>query len=203
MVVVFCRDGLTIDRMEVGMRGVQCLGFGVWLAIVGCSTESDPEVGVSSKTVAVVDETTERTLVIFTAEENSDDLVDLAAGGTPRTFRWISVELPAAIASDLTSENGAGIDLAESNPQAVFSQVYRDVCNPAADDFSPCWLYERYTAGEIGLSGTIRMHSTGTQIESRFSVQWEGTTDRFAGQEQWHRHETDVAATATIVEVTQ
>ena len=76
-----------------------------------------------------------------------------------------------------------------TQPTAVeFEEVYTDVCNPATRDFQTCHLFEHYTAGDPGLTGTVSVHTTPTTIESQVDITWQGITDRFGPPAQWHQH---------------
>lgn len=170
----------------------------VWGMFVGCGEAADVGDRSHALAVAKVSESVDSTLVIFSTEQSVAALDDVASGADPKSFRWVSIAVPSSDNEALYSDIGFVADLANATPPVVFAQVYRDVCNPAAEDFSGCWLLERYTSGQEGLSGSIRLRLTDTTAEGHFGVAWEGITDRFAGQPQWHRHETSISAAAVI-----
>jgi hypothetical protein len=169
------------------------------LAVASCvSQDADPD--PAPLPVAVLDETAGVTTVVFGSADHHAELASIARGATPSTFAWIAVGVPLELRDPLMSPDGIAIELSSAAHAVTFTQVYRDVCDPAAADFSACFLYERYTAGETGLSGSLRLALHGGLAVGHFDVVWEGITDRFQGQPQWHRHESSTGFRATLVD---
>lgn len=166
-----------------------------WLC--ACSSEEQPgdkhEPAGSPARVAmrVVDG---RTTLAFADSSYQARLQEIIDGSRPMDFHWVAVTLPSTI--DLHA--GASLDLAQPLPLVSFTQVYGGVCNPAAEDFSFCWLFESYGAGDQGLTGQMRLQLDATSVTGMWDVTWEGTTDRFQGQPQWHRHGTNGAIVAKL-----
>jgi hypothetical protein len=189
-VIIMIRSG----RLCVSMTALAFLGLGA------CSMDEDADqVGERPPggAVALVSRAPEATVLVFAAREYQDRLSEIAdADRPPDEFPWISVSIPAAHAAGLASQEGLTVDLARSDVPVTVSQVYRDICNPALEDTSQCWLFERYTAGEAGLSGAISASTGDSTAAARFEIVWEGVTDRFGEPTQWHRHITSAGVHA-------
>jgi hypothetical protein len=172
------------------------------VGVAGCAVpegEADPG---EPKAVALLSSAAGATTLAFAAREYQDELPDIAtAARPPRDFPWVAITFPEASALALSSGEGLSVDLTRSDLPITFEQVYQDVCNPASEDEVRCWLFERYTAGDEGLSGTIWSRVADSGAEGRFDVAWEGMTDRFGDPVQWHRHITSAAVRAVATEV--
>ena len=163
--------------------------------LAACDT-TPPTVKVT--TSAVVNAQAERTLVIFVEDGFVDRADAIASGERPKGFHWIALGIPQPLV-DRVFEDGLRVDLATEVFPFEFAQSYRDVCNPALDDYSPCWLSERYTARESGLQGKIDLRLDDERATVSIDISWEGDTDRFGKPIQWHRHSTTAGAVAHVV----
>ena len=137
--------------------------------------------------------------VAFTSQDNQGLIDDVLNGAAPKTFHWSLFELPLTASGALYGPDGIDFDLSDSSSQVRFSQVYRETCNPALQNFSPCWIYESYTSGDTGLSGKGNLRLTDVAATGSYQVVWQGITDRFGPPEQQYQHETDARIGATIV----
>lgn len=182
----------------VGMTRVVLSTLCGILGAIGCDAQTglDPE----RLPVALLDEDSGVTTLVFGSADHQADLDDIAEGAKPLTFAWTAVRVPSELRDQLMSPEGINVEMTSAEHAVTFIQVYGDVCNPAANDFSHCYLYESYTAGDEGLSGSLQLTLQGERAVGRFAVVWEGITDRFQGQPQWHRHETSTGFTATLVD---
>lgn len=81
----------------------------------------------------------------------------------------------------------------------TFSQVYPGLCNPALGNYETCLLYESYTTGLDGLSGSVHIEMNDNVVTGSVSIDWQGYTDRFGSPVQWHQHGTSGHYTANLV----
>ncbi|MBX3158825.1 MAG: hypothetical protein KF773_22855 [Deltaproteobacteria bacterium] len=140
--------------------------------------------------------------IVFTGEDNRDKL-DESFGPEARTFPWSSIEFPRSARDALRGPDGVSVSLTDGSARVRFQQVYRETCNPAKEDLSPCWIYESYTSGEAGLTGTVALRiasvDDATQVLGAYDVSWEGLTDRFGDPLQMYGHETAGSVVATLL----
>lgn len=166
------------------------------LLVAGCSSTEPAQTGTS---VAMLSQSPSGSVsVAFTTSDNLDQLPSVLAGTAPRTFHWVMVTVNGQGAIDARSTKGFSGDLSSATSSATFTQVYEDVCNPAKSNFSRCWLYENYTSGDAGLSGSIQLQVGQTEAVGSFDVTWEGQTDRFGDPVQYYKHGTISGYSATI-----
>ena len=186
----------TVERVCTGVAALAVF------AATACGAAEDDAGDSEPRALALFASVDGATTLLFAAREHQPELPEIAgAARLPKDFPWVAISIPDPDAAALASEEGLSVDLARSEVPVVFAQVYRDVCNPAADDNTQCWHYERYTAGEKGLSGSISARLAEASADARFEVVWEGMTDRFGDPLQWHRHITSAGVHAAAVEV--
>jgi hypothetical protein len=162
-------------------------------------TKGSPPAG---KGVARIVEDSKITVVI-TSEDNQSRIDEVLNGSAPKTFHWVSFEVPSAQHDALYSADGLSVDMQNSATGVRFTQVYRETCNPALEDFSPCWILETYSAGETGLAGNAHLRLSATNVYGSYEVSWQGTTDRFGSPAQYYQHNTIASVAATVVGGTQ
>jgi hypothetical protein len=160
----------------------------------GCSNEIPPGEHSGPRAVAAMRATLDQTTYAFVEPANQHRLAEILGDTPPMNFHWVSITLPNA----LDVHAGANADLAQGSPTVRFRQVYGGVCNPAGEDFTFCWLHESYVSGETGLTGQLRLKLDGGIVDGMWDLSWEGITDRFQGQPQWHRHGTTASYVATL-----
>lgn len=166
---------------------------GVWMQVAaaclanGC-TGDDSHGGAdwSPAREAVVHLGDPEILLVFAQAQDIDPIL---AGDTPTDADWIAITVPRARELDLRGTDGARFSLETPDATVTFSDVYTSPCNPALEDNSPCWLYEHYTAGEPGLTGSIHVRLSDTFVDGGFDVDWRGQTDRFGPPTQMYEHE--------------
>lgn len=150
--------------------------------------------------VAFVQTTTGSTKLVFVNETNASRSSDVLAGTNPSGFQWILIELGPNRSTELASAASTHVDLTDATDGSVFSQEYSGPCNPANNDFNACWLFEKYHAGDVGLTGALDLHITnsGTIVEGDIDVKWSGLTNRFGDPIQQHTHETEFGIHAEV-----
>lgn len=158
----------------------------VVVMLLGCDDPTTSE-EKSIATVAMVSRSDVSFQVIYGEEHKRDQFTQILAGAEPRDFHWALLSIPTELIGDL--QTGTRIDLS-SVSGVSFAQVYRDVCNPARDDVSSCWLYERYISMQDGLSGSIAVQQDENGVRGAIDLTWQGLTERFGPPVQWHKHGT-------------
>tara|TARA_R110002073_G_C9496099_1_gene581311 strand:- start:1017 stop:1631 length:615 start_codon:yes stop_codon:yes gene_type:complete len=180
----------------------------VLATIVSCANSAPPPeeevpAPVPEDEQEVPAEDAEATQHIYYAEDTSQDLyiitnappqADISKLGLEvdmeekSDFWWVRIDVPENKTSAIDSADGLRIDLTEDTG-VVFTQNYEGVCDPSADVLTICWLRERYTAADEGLSGSIFMKSDNEGMTRiAYFVDWSGITDRFTGPPSWHQH---------------
>ncbi|HTR53345.1 MAG TPA: hypothetical protein VMJ10_21775 [Kofleriaceae bacterium] len=143
---------------------------------------------------------TSATNVAFTAPEHQDMLGAILAGNQPTGFRWVMLSVQPPAANAVTTTQGLSADMTNSGAQVTFSQCYQDSCNPAVNNYAPCWFVEQYSAGEPGLTGTITLRTDATTAFGSVDILWEGETDRYGnGSNYYFKHGTTTGFDAPIV----
>ena len=127
--------------------------------------------------------------IAYAGADDIDRLPEIVDGARPQDLRWGSLTIGAPSTALLGSEAGLVADLRDISTNVTFAQVYLGACNPASSDFSACWLYESYKAGDPGLTGTLTLRLS-EDVTGSIDVTWERLTDRFGDPIQWHRHGT-------------
>lgn len=154
--------------------------------ISGCAENSlgtDINVGAQQQTLVVRDAS--GLAVVRGATNNVAVMTSVVEALTPRDFAWVMVSVDEA---NSNTARGAGLSVDMATDAGVtFSQVWLDVCNPATGDFSPCFQFESYRAGEPGLVGTVTLKVGGGEVHGTYDVTWEGQTDRY-GQPSYFKH---------------
>ena len=163
------------------------------VAFCACAGGESPPSVPDPSGVAMLEQRGEVLSIAFTSSDQSARLPEVLNGTAPQDFHWVLLTIPAN-----ASRGTSPIDLAIAHDDISFAQVYRDVCNPAVDNFSPCWLLERYVAGQDGLSGQIDVDIGDTTVTGRYDVTWEGITTRFGDPPQYHKHGTIGGFFATL-----
>ena len=172
------------------------IAAGVAIGAIGC--QSREQVSESSHSVVLMS-TTGDTTAVFADEKYKDRLQEVLDGKQPMDFHWVAITLSSDDAvSAAHSASGLDADLSNAASGIGFQEVYQDVCNPAKEDFSPCYLYEGYRAGDVGLSGTVHIQLTNATASAGYDLAWEGQTLRFGDPEQWHRHLVSASYAAQI-----
>lgn len=145
-----------------------------------------------------------RTTYVISERDPSPDLQAIL-DDVPTDYWWVRIEVPSIDqAGNRVDVSTVSADLAAAAVPIVFVQNYFDSCNPAdAERTDLCWLVERYTAGESGLSGRVGMMASPEGLRGVYSVYWEGITDRFDGPSQWHGHQTSGSFTVGSEHVTE
>ena len=167
---------------------------GVLVIAGACTSPSDaPMAGI-----ARVTQDSDVITIALGGEDNASRLGEILGGEKRLGFHWYAITFPARDAHALHSSDGISVDLANLGARVGFQQVYRSICNPATEDFSPCWLLESYAAGEPGLTGFITLRLTSDRIDGSFDVSWHGDTDRFGSPVQPYAHETAAGVAATV-----
>lgn len=165
----------------------------------GCDSGADmsePPSG-TSEAMAIIARTGPVATIAIADQSERENLTAIADGETPAGFHWIRLVVPAAML-DLSDQTS--LDLSQRSTAVGFAQSYMDICNPAKEDTSKCWLHEQYASGDVGLTGSIEMTSREGVIEGRIALSWEGETDRFGDPLQWHRHESEIVFRASVIE---
>ena len=124
---------------------------------------------------------------------------DEPISGAPKDFYWVSFAIPDSDDERLFTEEGFTWEMTDASRDVVFAQVYRDTCNPALEDFSPCWLYEKYRSGETALTGRVSLRVRDGVAFGSYEIYWEGLTDRFGEPLQQHGHQTIASIAAVVV----
>jgi hypothetical protein len=157
----------------------------------GCEEQepTPPQTPQATEAIAVVSQG-EHTTLVFAETQHLDAARDVVMAKRPTGFPWVAIGLPASHAAQAASAKGVVLDLADPATGATFSQSYQAACNPAREDFSPCWLYESYAAGDDHLTGSIELKVAAGTATALYEVTWEGLTDRFGDPIQWHKHGT-------------
>jgi hypothetical protein len=169
------------------------------LLICGCTQSSTKEgTQASDRGIARVS-SSEVTRVLLTSESNRVRTDEVLMGTGPGDFHWVLITVPSSHADELYSDAGLSVDMRDSDVNTSFEQVYRETCNPAKEDFSPCWIRERYSSGEAGLVGTLNLRLSESEAIASYEVSWDGVTDRFGDPAQQYSHTTSAQVAAKIV----
>jgi len=167
---------------------------GVLVIAGACTSPSDaPTAGIARVTQGA-----DAITIALGGEDNAYRLGEVLGGEKPLDFHWYAITFPARDAQALHGSDGVSVELTNLGARVGFQQVYRSTCNPATEDFSPCWLFESYAAGEPGLTGFITLRLISDRIEGSFDVSWQGDTDRFGEPVQPYAHETVAGVAATV-----
>jgi hypothetical protein len=175
----------------------------ILVCCVGClpaCTSSPADKPVPQHRYAAVGTTPTSRVFIVSEAPATETLSSIMANETTTAW-WIKIELPARLEDDGALD--ATFDLSATT-SVKFSQNYRDLCDPSANDDRSCWLTEAYIAGDTGLSGEISLKYGEDGLTMSYFVDWQGQTDRFDGPTQWHRHITeghDVVPTEYVAEI--
>jgi len=162
----------------------------VLLGVFACTQRSpDASFGASEgDPIALIDTVPGGLVVAVGPGSHRDTLVTIAAGARPLDFRWVAITIATARVGEL--DTGLAVNLADPAAGVVFAQVYPEVCNPAESDFDACMIYERDTAGDPDLRGSLTLRVSEGHVWGGFDVYWEGLTDRFGEPIQWYGHGT-------------
>ncbi len=174
-----------------------CAAVVVSISLLACDSPGEKSAG--GRGVARMVENSVITIAI-TSEDNKDQLDLVLSGASPKTFHWVAFQMPASAHDSLVSAEGITLDLKNAESNVQFSQVYRETCNPAKEDFSPCWIYEQYLSGQTGLSGSVLLRVADTQVFGSYDVSWEGLTDRFGEPIQQYSHQTIGSVGVTLLD---
>lgn len=175
--------------------GITTLSIGACNADV--PTTKDPVIVRTSVARAIIGEDIK---IIFTSEDFASRLDEISNGLSPRDFHWSSLTFPKEASEQLFSEEGVNVDFALQVPAIKFEQVYRETCNPAKEDFSPCWISEVYTSGDVGLAGRGTLSVVPGRATGNYRIEWQGKTDRFGDPIQLYSHVTEARIAARLDE---
>lgn len=168
------------------------------VVVAACAANDGDPVSESVLPTARVAASSQDVRVVFSTSDKATDLQPILAGNEPRTFHWVLVTVASGFAERVYSQSGYLADLTDSNSGVSFAQVYRDVCDPAKEDYTPCWIFERYRAGDPNVSGRLHVQLTEVTASSAWDIVFEGLTDRFGGNIQMHKHQSLAGAIAPI-----
>lgn len=164
------------------IAGVGCLVF-----VAACASTADKD-DPSSKGLAVVARTGDTTTLVLLNDVNRTHVDEIVSGGTPSGFQWIAISIGDPWQQSLAE--GVKLDMTSVDANTAFRQGYFGPCNPAENDFDACWLYESYSAGDVGLTGSIDLTFNDGFATGGVDISWTGLTDRFGSPTQSHTHET-------------
>lgn len=166
-------------------------------ALLGCGQQEGDNSVISKQAVASVTAQGTISKIAYTDATHADALVSVLDGEQPKDFHWVMVTFPTSASA--SGVNNLVTDLTNAESNVTFTQVYQGVCNPALDNYNECWLFERYEAGEPGLSGSLQLTVMSDRATGMFDIVWEGLTDRFGAPTQWHKHGTLASFDAPLV----
>ena len=167
---------------------------------VACACSSDVAVSKHTSEIRAIVSTSKDVITVAYAQSEFEGRIgEVLDGLAPTDFYWTEVTIRGPSASAVFGTDGLMAQLQDPDSGVLFRQVYPGPCNPAIGDDTTCFLYEKYTAGEEGLSGTVQLSVSATEALGFFDVTWEGLTDRFGPPEQWHRHGTKAGYRAPVI----
>jgi hypothetical protein len=178
---------------------VKGVGFVLVVTSLGCSESKSRPSNDTTVAIQAISSSVSSIEIAYTSSEYANQLPSIVASTPPKNFHWVSFGFPVGASDALHSAQGLQIDLTDKSTTVTFSQVYPGPCNPAKNDFSDCWLYESYAAGDSGLTGSLAVTVHGAAASGGFNVTWEGITDRFGDPPQQHQHSTEGGFVAAIV----
>lgn len=117
------------------------------------------------------------------------DIDSIFAGDIPTDADWYDIRVPRDREADLRTFDGVIFDLAVADAGVTYADVYQDYCNPATGDMRTCEIHESYAAGDAGLTGTMTLQLTDTEISAAFDWTFRGLTDRYGPPTQMCHHE--------------
>jgi len=174
-----------------------CAAAVLMLSALGACAESESTPAPEAAFSAIYSETDAADVYVVAGEHSPADDGKILAG-EKTDFWWVRIEVPKKGGASVDVSEGAMFDLVTSDTALVFSHNYLDLCDPSSNATTSCWLLERYTVGDEGLSGRIRVQREVDTVSMQYRVEWEGITDRFEGPPQWHRHITNGQVAAAI-----
>lgn len=137
--------------------------------------------------------------IAVTSSAHAQRLPDVLSPTPPKNFRWLMITVGASKAGLVFTSQGHTADLSTSTSETTFEHSYPDACDPRTNDFSTCWFIERLSAGAPGVSGTVDLSGTPSQVTASIDVLFEGDSLRYGEPALYYKHQTISGFVASIV----